>query len=102
MRIKDRYVIRQPEFRPKVQNLLLSDDGLVIIGKQIKNNKTLCRTQGVFFVFILRSKYAVGSLPCTDREGIVTHIDDADQIHGTWGGCAVIPAFADFIITERA
>ena len=26
-----------------------------------------------------------------DREGIVTHIDDAGQIHGTWGGCAIIP-----------
>ena len=25
------------------------------------------------------------------REGIVTHIDDAGQIHGTWGGCAIIP-----------
>ena len=48
------YVIRQPEFRPKVQNLLLSDDGLITVGKQIKNNKTLCILQGVFFVFIFR------------------------------------------------
>lgn len=23
--------------------------------------------------------------------GIVTAIDDAGQIHGTWGGCAIIP-----------
>ena len=22
----------------------------------------------------------------TNREGVVTHIDDAGQIHGTWGG----------------
>lgn len=22
-------------------------------------------------------------------EGVVTHIDDANQIHGTWGGCAL-------------
>ena len=27
----------------------------------------------------------------TNREGVVTHIDDAGQIHGTWGGCAIIP-----------
>ena len=27
----------------------------------------------------------------TDREGVVTHIDDAGQIHGTWGGCPIIP-----------
>ena len=25
------------------------------------------------------------------KEGIVTHIDDLGQIHGTWGGCALIP-----------
>jgi hypothetical protein len=27
----------------------------------------------------------------TDREGVVTHIADVGQIHGTWGGCAIIP-----------
>lgn len=25
------------------------------------------------------------------KEGIVEFVDDADQIHGTWGGCALIP-----------
>lgn len=25
------------------------------------------------------------------KEGVVTHIDDKGQIHGTWGGCALIP-----------
>lgn len=24
--------------------------------------------------------------------GVVEKIDDAGQIHGTWGGCAVIPS----------
>ena len=33
----------------------------------------------------------------TDREGVVTHIDDAGQIHGTCGGCALIPEVDDFI-----
>ena len=27
----------------------------------------------------------------TCRKGRVTHIDDVGQIHGTWGGCSVIP-----------
>ena len=27
----------------------------------------------------------------TGREGIVKYIDDAGQIHGDWGGCALIP-----------
>ena len=35
------------------------------------------------------------------REGVVTHIDDAGQIHGTWGGCAVIPSVDTYIIMER-
>ena len=38
----------------------------------------------------------------TDREGVVTHIDDAGQIHGTWGGCAVIPEVDEFIILEHS
>ena len=36
----------------------------------------------------------------TKREGVVTHIDDAGQIHGTWGGCAIIPKIDDFIILD--
>ena len=37
----------------------------------------------------------------TNREGVVTHIDDASQIHGTWGGCAIIPEVDEFIILEH-
>lgn len=25
------------------------------------------------------------------REGVITHIDDIGQLHGSWGGLAVIP-----------
>ena len=36
------------------------------------------------------------------REGIVKSIDDAGQIHGTWGGCAIIPDVDEFeILTEN-
>ena len=38
----------------------------------------------------------------TDREGVVTHIDDAGQIHGTWGGCAIIPEVDELIILEHS
>jgi hypothetical protein len=34
----------------------------------------------------------------TNRVGVVTHIDDAGQIHGTWGGCAIIPEADTYII----
>ena len=33
-----------------------------------------------------------------NREGVVTHIDDAGQIHGTWGGCAIVPEIDTYII----
>ena len=36
------------------------------------------------------------------RSGYVTHIDDAGQIHGTWGGLALIADEDEFeIIQER-
>ena len=35
------------------------------------------------------------------REGVVTHIDDAGQIHGTWGGCAIVSEVDEFIILEH-
>lgn len=34
-----------------------------------------------------------------DTTGIVTHIDDMNQIHGTWGGCALIGG-DDYVILE--
>ena len=36
----------------------------------------------------------------TNREGVVTHIDDSEQIHGTWGGCALIPGIDNFVILK--
>lgn len=35
------------------------------------------------------------------KTGVVIHIDDAGQIHGTWGGCAIIPEVDEFEIIER-
>ena len=36
----------------------------------------------------------------TDREGVITTIDDLGQLFGTWGGLAVIPEEDDFDIIE--
>ena len=34
--------------------------------------------------------------------GVVEHVDDAGQIHGTWGGCAIIPNVDEYeIITNN-
>lgn len=37
--------------------------------------------------------YAMGY---AGKTGKVTHIDDMGQIHGTWGGCALIPGVDSF------
>lgn len=34
----------------------------------------------------------------TGKEGVITHIDGAGQLHGTWGGCAIIPGIDTFEI----
>ncbi len=36
----------------------------------------------------------------TGKEGTVTWIDDAGQIHGTWGGLALIPGTDKFEVTS--
>ena len=35
------------------------------------------------------------------REGTVTHIDSMGQLHGTWGGLAVIPGEDGFTIIKK-
>jgi hypothetical protein len=38
----------------------------------------------------------------TYKEGVVTYIDSFGQIHGTWGGCALIEGLDEFeIISKR-
>ena len=32
------------------------------------------------------------------KVGVVKFIDDANQIHGTWGGCAIVPEIDSFEI----
>ena len=36
------------------------------------------------------------------KEGVVKCIDDIGQIHGTWGGCAIIPEEDQFEIIKKA
>ena len=35
------------------------------------------------------------------KVGIVEHIDDIGQIHGSWGGCALIPGVDQFEVVEE-
>ena len=38
----------------------------------------------------------------TGKIGIIDHIDDIGQLHGTWGGCAVIPEADKIEVLEKA
>ena len=35
------------------------------------------------------------------KVGIVEHIDDIGQIHGSWGGCALIPGVDQFEVEDK-
>ena len=34
------------------------------------------------------------------RTGVVERVDDAGQLHGSWGGLAVIPGFDEFEVID--
>ena len=43
----------------------------------------------------------IGEPKYTGKSGIVTYIDDIGQIHGSWGGCALIPDEDEFVKIGR-
>ena len=43
----------------------------------------------------------VGEPQYSGKEGVVEHVDDIGQIHGSWGGCALIPGVDEFEIVEK-
>jgi len=34
------------------------------------------------------------------KTGVIEHIDDIGQLHGTWGGLALIPATDKFVVED--
>lgn len=36
----------------------------------------------------------------TGKEGVIENIDSIGQLHGTWGGLAVIPEEDDFVVID--
>jgi len=45
--------------------------------------------------------YMDGESAYVGKTGIIELIDDAGQIHGTWGGCAVIPNVDEYTIIKK-
>ena len=49
----------------------------------------------------IRIDYMEGESDYNGRTGIVKFIDDIGQIHGDWGGCAVVPNIDSFTILKK-
>lgn len=45
----------------------------------------------------IRIIYMDGEPQYTNKEGIIEFIDDIGQLHGNWGGCALIPRVDRFV-----
>lgn len=63
------------------------------------------------FIKILKSKdnyigktieiiYMEGEPQYTGKTGVVEYVDGLGQLHGTWGGCAIIPETDSFRIIK--
>ena len=48
----------------------------------------------------IRIVYMEGEPHYTGREGTVTFVDSIGQLHGTWGGLAVVPGTDEVEIIE--
>ena len=51
---------------------------------------------------IIRINYMSGEPQYEGREGTITRIDDMGQLHGTWGGLAVIPGEDSFVVISHS
>lgn len=49
---------------------------------------------------IIRIIHMDGEPQYTGKEGTVTSIDSLNQLHGSWGGCAIIPELDEFEIIK--
>ena len=50
----------------------------------------------------IKITYMSGEPRYTGKEGTVTSIDSMGQLHGTWGGLAVIPGEDGYVVLQKA
>lgn len=87
----DTYFYDEPEYMLK---LLASNEKLQEEYRKMVNQKKMVQIDDHITI-----KKMIGEPQYTGKSGIVTHFDDADQIHGTWGGLAIVPDADEFEIT---
>lgn len=49
----------------------------------------------------IRIEYMEGELNYCGKVGVIKSIDDMGQLHGTWGGLAVIPGEDEIVLVKR-
>ena len=49
----------------------------------------------------VRINYMEGEPQYWGKEGVIEHIDSIGQLHGSWGGCAIIPGTDSFEVIEK-
>ena len=83
----------------------MSEERCVCCGNVIPEGRQVCpnceRRIGVVKVGDkIKIIYMKGEPHYSGRVGVVTHIDSTGQLHGTWGGLAVIPRVDEFVVVE--
>ena len=74
---------------------------LIFLNEPLINTSVFDSTRNNLLNIDITTGNAAVDTQYTDREGVVTHVDDAGQIHGTWGGCALIPEIDTFVILNH-
>ena len=74
----------------------------------MQKNGTLAKEQARNLILQMNSPATVGAKVLiiemdgepnySGKSGVVQHIDDLGQLHGTWGGCAIIPTQDTYVI----
>jgi len=58
-------------------------------------------SENVLIGKIIMIVYMVGEKDYQGKTGTVTHIDGLGQLHGTWGGLAIVPGVDKFITINK-
>lgn len=95
----DRYLSRKDAL--SLAEKLKNEGYEVIVSKLVKDNWKPLSDVKVGDTLRIISLYDVQGFRYHNKIGVVEHIDDLGQLHGTWGGIAVLPEEDEFTIIKR-
>ena len=61
-----------------------------------------CAKEGIMYKVGMKIRIIdmAGEPQYSGNEGVIQFIDSMGQLHGTWGGCAVIPSEDSFVVLK--